>query len=172
VLKDPNTSVGDTNSYIPINENRALMSELMLLIYLLFQYLGNGLTCCAKRGLGFEIVYANEQDKKSLFVSANPYFPLSSVQTDAAGGSTDLIILLGQAGSFMQPQMYRMSFITEGSIKPSTAMTLGWRHIFYDGKLNSIDAVRERLRDVVRTPSNYYYQNQPSLNRRTFLKPV
>lgn len=172
VLKDPNTSVGDTNSYIPINENRALMSELMLLIYLLFQHLGNGLTCCAKRGLGFEIVYENEQDKKSLFVSANSSFPLSSVQTDAAGGATDLIILLGQAGSFMQPQMYRMSFVSEGTIKPSTAMTLGWRHIFYDGKLNSIDDVRERLRDVARTPSNYYYQNQPSLNRRTFLKPA
>lgn len=172
VLKDPNTSVSDTNSYIPINENRALMSELMLLIYLLFQHIGSGLTCCAKRGLGFEIVYENRQDKKSLFVSANPSFPLSSVQTDAAGGATDLIILLGQAGSFMQPQMYRMSFVSEGTIKPSTAMTLGWRHIFYDGKLNSIDAVRERLRDVVRTPSNYYYQNQPSLNRRTFLKPA
>lgn len=172
VLKDPNTSVCDTNSYIPINENRALMSELMLLIYLLFQHLGNGLTCCAKRGLGFEVVYENEPDKKSIFVSANPSFPLSSVHTDAAGGATDVIILLGQAGRFMQPQMYRMSFVSEGIIKPSTAMTLGWRHIFYDGKLNSIDAVRERLRDVARTPSNYYYQNQPSLNRRTFLKPV
>lgn len=172
VLKDPNTSVCDTNSYIPINENRALMSELMLLIYLLSQHLGNSLRCCAKRGLGFEIVYENEQDKKSLFVSANPSFPLSSVQTDAAGGATDLIILLGQAGSFIQPQMYRMSFVSEGTIKPSTAMTLGWRHIFYDGKLNSIDAVRERLRDIARTPSNYYYQNQPSLNRRTFLKPA
>ncbi|ENI8047157.1 SIR2 family NAD-dependent protein deacylase [Vibrio cholerae] len=172
VLKEPNTSVSDTNSYISINENRALMSELMLLIYLLFQHLGSGLTCCAKRGLGFEIVYENRQDKKSLFVSANPSFPLSSVQTDAAGGATDLIILLGQAGSFMQPQMYRMSFVSEGTIKPSTAMTLGWRHIFHDGKLNTIDAVRERLRDVARTPSNYYYQNQPSLNRRTFLKPA
>lgn len=172
VLKDPNASVSDTNSYIPINENRALMSELMLLIYLLFQHLENRLTCCAKRGLGFKIGYENEQDKKSLFVSANPAFHPSSIQTNAAGGSTDLIILLGQAGSFMQPQMYRMSFVSDGTIKPSTAMALGWRHIFYDGKLNSIDAVRERLRDVVRTPSNYYYQNQPSLNRRTFLKPA
>ncbi|ENS4992863.1 SIR2 family protein [Vibrio paracholerae] len=172
VLKDPNTSVGDTNSYVPLNENRALMSELMLLIYLLFQHLENRLTCCAKRGLGFEIGCENEQDKKSLFVSANPSFPLSSVQTNAAGGATDLIILLGQAGSFTQPQMYRMSFVGDGTIKPSTAMTLGWRHIFHDGKLNSIDAVRERLRDVLRTPSNYYYQNQPSLNRRTFLKPA
>lgn len=172
VLKDPDTSVCDTNSYITINENRALMSELMLLIYLLYQSLGNGLTYCAKRGLGFEIVYENALDKKSLFVSANPSFPLSSVQTDAAGGATDLIILLGQAGSFMQPQMYRMSFVSEDTIKPSTAMTLGWRHIFHDGNLNSIDAVRERLRDVVRTPSNYFYQNQPSLNRRTFLKPA
>ncbi|GHW54001.1 TPA: hypothetical protein I6199_002793 [Vibrio cholerae] len=172
VLKDPNTSVGDTNSYVPLNENRALMSELMLLIYLLFQHLENRLTCCAQRGLGFEIGCENEQDKKSLFVSANPSFPLSSVQTNAAGGATDLIILLGQAGSFTQPQMYRMSFVGDGTIKPSTAMTLGWRHIFHNGKLNSIDAVRERLRDVVRTPSNYFYQNQPSLNRRTFLKPV
>lgn len=170
VLKDPNTSVGDTNLYVPINENRALMSELMLLTYLLFQHLENSLTCCAKRGLGFEITY--EQDKKSFFVSANPTFPLSSVQTNAAGGATDLIILLGQAGSFTQPQMYRMSFVGDGTIKPSTAMTLGWRHIFHDGKLNSIEAVRERLRDVARTPSNYYYQNQPSLNRRTFLKPA
>ncbi len=109
---------------------------------------------------------------KSLFVSANPPFHPSSIQTNAAGGATDLIILLGQAGSFTQPQMYRMSFVGDGTIKPSTAMTLGWRQIFHDGKLNSIDAVRERLRDVARTPSNYYYQNQPSLNRRTFLKPA
>lgn len=172
VLKDPNASVGDTNVYVPINENRALMSELMLLIYLLFQHLENSLTCCAKRGLGFQIVYENEQDKKSLFVSANPSFPLSSVQTNATAGATDLIILLGQAGSFTQPRMYRMSFVGDDTIKPSTAMILGWRHIFLDGKLNSIEAVRERLRDVVRTPSNYYYQNQPSLNRRTFLKTV
>lgn len=172
VLKDPNASVGDTNLYVPVNENRALMSELMLLTYLLFQHLENSLTCCAKRGLGFEITYENEKDKKSLFVSANPSFHPSSIQTNAAGGATDLIILLGQAGSFTQPQMYRMSFVGDGTIKPSTAMTLGWRQIFHDGKLNSIDAVRERLRDVARTPSNYYYQNQPSLNRRTFLKPA
>jgi len=172
VLKDPTVSISNTNLYVPVNENKSLISELMLLTYLLFQSIDGHLKCCAKRGLGFEIVFGNGQDKKSLFVSANPLLPLSAIQTGATGGATDLIILLGQAGNFTQPQMYRMSFVSNESIRPSTAITLSWRHIFHDGLLHSVEGVRERLLDAVRTPSNYYYQNQPSLSKRRYLKPA
>lgn len=82
--------------------------------------------------------------------------------------------MLGQAGTHVRPNLRRISAIDNErkTITPKTIVTLGWKHIFYqtpyDGNLESVG---NTIQDAIDSPTNYFYANQPSIRRRSYLKP-
>ncbi|MCU7998880.1 hypothetical protein [Shewanella sp. SM95] len=155
--------------YVPVNENKALMSELMLLLFILHRNRKEQISFCQKRGIGISL----KDEVKSLYVSASPSFLTDSNISNEITGAAELILLIGNAGSCTRPQIHRLSKIMDKStLQPSTIIALGWKHIFYDGRLNSISSINKRLMNAVQSPTHYYYANQPSLNKRSYLIQV
>lgn len=169
MLKGTFDEQDESANYEPVNENKALMSELMLLLFVLHEDRTDQLFFCQKRGLG--ISFQNES--KSLYVSATPSFLTCSDTAKKITGSAELVLVVGNAGGCARPQLHRLSnIIGDRTLQPSTMITLGWKHIFYNGRLNSIQSVNKRLLEAVCSPTNFYYANQPSMNNRSYLKRV
>jgi hypothetical protein len=159
----------ETAHYVPINENKALMSELMLLLFVLHENRKDKLSFCQKRGIGISL----KDEIKSLYVSASPSFLIDSDTSNEITGAAELVLLIGNAGGCARPQIHRLAKkMGESSLLPSTIIALGWKHIFYDGRLNGTSSINKRLIDAVQSPTHYYYANQPSLNKRSYLIPV
>ncbi|MBB1427932.1 SIR2 family protein [Shewanella sp. SG44-2] len=155
--------------YVPVNENKALMSELMLLLFILHENRKEQISFCQKRGIGISL----KDEVKSLYVSASPSFLTDSNTSNEITGAAELILLIGNAGSCTRPQIHRLAKVMgKSTLQPSTIIALGWKHIFYDGRLNGISSINKRLMDAVQSPTHYYYVNQPSLNKRSYLIQV
>ena len=169
MLKGTFDEKDESANYEPVNENKALMSELMLLLSVLHKNRTDQLIFCQKRGLGISF----EKESKSLYVSATPSFLTGSDTTKKIVGSAELVLVVGNAGSCARPQLHRVSNIVgDSTLQPSTMITLGWKHIFQNGRLNSIKSVNKRLLEAVCSPTHFYYENQPSMNNRPYLKRV
>ncbi|MFT6909564.1 MAG: hypothetical protein ACJAS1_006287 [Oleiphilaceae bacterium] len=169
MLKGHFNEQDDTANYVPVNENKALMSELMLLLFVLHENRKEQLGFCQKRGIGISL----KDEIKTLYVSASPSFLTNSNTKNEITGAAELVLLIGNTGGCTRPQIHRLANIMEKStLQPSTIIALGWKHIFYDGRLNGISSINKRLIDAVQSPTHYYYANQPSLKKRTYLIPV
>lgn len=161
--------------YDPINENRALMSELSTLLFLFEGLLSPSSEEELEGGivLSFKPSMAGFTGYKFLYLNANPSFVSSGDEVSVPSGNNHLALALGQAGAHVRPILRRVTNknATTSSISPKTIVTLGWQHIFhqkpYDGNK---DTVVETILDAVASPTNYFYANQPSIKRRTYLR--
>ncbi|WP_339897899.1 SIR2 family protein [uncultured Gilvimarinus sp.] len=164
-----------TKEYDPINENRALMSEFSTLLFLFEGLLSPSSEEELEGGmvLSFKPSRAGVTGYKVLYLNANPSFVSSGDEVSVPSGNNHLALALGQAGSHVRPSLRRVinKNSTAGSITPKTIVTLGWQHIFhqkpYDGNK---DTVADTILDAVDSPTNYFYANQPSIKRRTYLR--
>ncbi|WGY47388.1 SIR2 family protein [Vibrio sp. ABG19] len=161
--------------YDPINENKALMSELVTLLFL-FEGLISPISEQDLEGgiaLSFKHSEARVTGDKLLYLNADPSFVSSGDEVNVPIGNNHLALALGQAGAHIRPSLRRVinKDTAAGSITPKIIVTLGWQHIFhqkpYDGNK---DTVAETLLDAVDSPTNYFYANQPSIKRRTYLR--
>lgn len=161
--------------YDPINENKALMSELVTLLFL-FEGLLSPISEQDLEGgiaLSFKHSEAKFTGDKLLYLNADPSFVSSGDEVNVPIGNNHLALALGQAGAHIRPSLRRVinKDTAAGSITPKIIVTLGWQHIFhqkpYDGNK---DTVAETLLDAVDSPTNYFYANQPSIKRRTYLR--
>lgn len=161
--------------YDPINENKALMSELVTLLFL-FEGLLSPISEQELEGgiaLSFKHSEAKFTGDKLLYLNADPSFVSSGDEVNVPRGNNHLALALGQAGAHIRPSLRRVinKDTAAGSITPKIIVTLGWQHIFhqkpYDGNK---DTVAETLLDAVDSPTNYFYANQPSIKRRTYLR--
>lgn len=161
--------------YDPINENKALMSELVTLLFL-FEGLLSPISEQDLEGgiaLSFKHSEARFTGDKLLYLNADPSFVSSGDEVNVPIGNNHLALALGQAGAHIRPSLRRVinKDTAAGSITPKIIVTLGWQHIFhqkpYDGNK---DTVAETLLDAVDSPTNYFYANQPSIKRRTYLR--
>lgn len=169
MLKGHFNEQDESAHYVPVNENKALMSELMLLLFILHKNRKEQISFCQKRGIGISL----KDEVKSLYVSASSSFLIDSNISNKITGAAELILLIGNSGSCTRPQIHRLSkTVDKSTLQPSTIIALGWKHIFYDGRLNSISSINKRLMDAVQSPTHYYYANQPSLNKRSYLIQV
>ncbi|MGZ9898996.1 SIR2 family NAD-dependent protein deacylase [Shewanella gaetbuli] len=161
--------------YDPINENKALMSELLTLLFLFEGLLSKSLEQGLEGGiaLSFKHSEAKFTGDKLLYLNADPSFVSSGDEVNVPRGNNHLALALGQAGAHIRPSLRRVinKDTAAGSITPKIIVTLGWQHIFhqkpYDGNK---DTVAETLLDAVESPTNYFYANQPSIKRRTYLR--
>jgi hypothetical protein len=169
MLKGHFNEQDDAAHYVPVNENKALMSELMLLLFVLHENRKEQLSFCQARGIGISL----KDEIKSLYVSASPSFLTGSNTANKITGAAELVLLIGNTGGCTRPQILRLvKIMGKSTLQPSTIIALGWKHIFYDGRLNGISSINKRLMDAVQSPTHYYYANQPSLNKRSYLLPV
>jgi hypothetical protein len=163
--------------YSPVNENKSLMSEFITLLFLLRDVLsphiesdtGNGLSLAFKASTG------NSAVDKLLYLNADPTVVSSGDEVSVPSSNNHLSLALGQAGSRVRPSLRRVvnKSKTTDSITPKTIVTLGWQHIFYQKPYDgNKDTVARTLIDAVESPSNYFYANQPSIKRRTYLREV
>lgn len=164
-----------SEEYDPINENKALMSEFLTLLFLFHgrfspsseNQVGGGMVLSLKHSM------AGVPDNKVLYLNANPSSVSSGDEVHVPSGNNHLALALGQAGTHVRPNLRRVinKDAAAGSITPKTIVTLGWQHIFhqkpYDGNK---DTVADTILDAVASPTNYFYANQPSIKRRTYLR--
>lgn len=164
-----------SGEYDPINENKALISELSTLLYLFEDRLSpfseeereGGLT------LSFKSSVDGEPGTKLLYLNADPSFVSSCDELSVPTGNNHLALALGQAGSHVRPSLRRVinKNSATASIAPKTIVTLGWQHIFYQKPYDgNKDTVVNMILDAVDSPTNYFYANQPSIKRRTYLR--
>jgi hypothetical protein len=161
--------------YDPINQNKALMSELSTLLFLFEGLLSPSSEEELEGGmvLSFKPFMARVTGDKVLYLNANPSFVSSGDEVSVPRGNNHLALALGQAGAHIRPSLRRVinKDATAGSITPKTIVTLGWQHIFhqkpYDGNK---DTVADTILDAVVSPTNYFYANQPSIKRRPNLR--
>ena len=166
--------------YEPINSNKALMSELMLLLYILFEpkvTTDFKITTCEKKGLGITFnprSKANNSKAKTFYVSSNPSSLNRSSNVISSKQASEFCLIIGNAGGNISPSIQRVSNSSENkSIKPRHVISLGWRHIFKDDKSRlNISSVKSKIKDAVKYPTSYFYANQSSLNKRDYLKEL
>ena len=163
--------------YEPVTENIALISEFFLLLFLLNSHVlsindnesNNGIS------LGFKNEGGIQAGNKVLYLNADPAVISSGDEINTPTGNNHLTLALGQAGSHIRPSLRRVSNKDQsrGCITPKTIVTLGWQHIFYEKPYDgNMDSVADTLMDAVNSPTNYYFENLPSLKRRTYLREV
>ncbi|GIB16969.1 SIR2-like domain protein [Vibrio cholerae] len=161
--------------YDPINENKALISELVTLLFL-FEGLLSPISEQDLEGgiaLSFKHSEARFTGDKLLYLNADPSFVSSGDEVNVPIGNNHLALALGQAGAHIRPSLRRVinKDTAAGSITPKIIVTLGWQHIFYQKPYDgNKDTVAETLLDAVDSPTNYFYANQPSIKRRTYLR--
>ncbi|ARU26064.1 hypothetical protein CBR65_00680 [Cellvibrio sp. PSBB006] len=164
-----------SGKYDPINENKALISELSTLLYL-FE---DRLSPCSEEeregglALSFKSSVNGEPSTKLLYLNADPSFVSSCDEVSVPRGNNHLALALGQSGSHIRPSLRRVinKNSATASIAPKTIVTLGWQHIFYQKPYDgNKDTVVNMILDAVDSPTNYFYANQPSIKRRTYLR--
>ncbi|RUO21827.1 SIR2 family NAD-dependent protein deacylase [Aliidiomarina haloalkalitolerans] len=161
--------------YDPINENRALMSELSTLLFLFEGRLSpsSGKELNDGMVLSLKSHMSGGPNNKVLYLNANPTFISSGDEVHVPSGNNHLVLALGQAGTHVRPSLRRVinKDAAAGSITPKTIVTLGWQHIFYQKPYDgNKDTVADTILDAVDSPTNYFYANQPSIKRRTYLR--
>lgn len=161
--------------YDPINENKALMSELLTLLFLFEGLLSPSSEQELEGGiaLSFKHSEAKFTGDKLLYLNADPSFVSSGDEVSVPRGNNHLAIALGQAGAHIRPSLRRVinKDTAVGSITPKIIVTLGWQHIFYQKPYDgNKDTVAETILDAIDSPTNYFYANQPSIKRRTYLR--
>lgn len=161
--------------YDPINENKAIMSEFLTLLFLFEGLLSPSSEEELEGGmvLSFKPSMAGVTGYKVLYLNANPSFASSGDKVSVPSGNNHLALALGQAGAHIRPSLRRVinKDTAAGSITPKIIVTLGWQHIFYQKPYDgNKDTVVETILDAVNSPTNYFYANQPSIKRRTYLR--
>ncbi|AAF96629.1 TPA: SIR2 family protein [Vibrio cholerae] len=161
--------------YDPINENKALVSELVTLLFLFEGLLSPSSEQELEGGiaLSFKHSEAKFTGDKLLYLNADPSFVSSGDEVNVPRGNNHLALALGQAGARIRPSLRRVvnKDTAAGSITPKIIVTLGWQHIFYQKPYDgNKDTVAETILDAVDSPTNYFYANQPSIKRRTYLR--
>lgn len=164
-----------SGKYDPIKENRALISELATLLYLFEDRLSpcSEEECEGGLALSFKSSVDGEPGAKLLYLNADPSFVSSCDEVSVPNGNNHLALALGQAGSHVRPSLRRVinKNSATASIAPKTIVTLGWQHIFYQKPYDgNKDTVVSMILDAVDSPTNYFYENQPSIKRRTYLR--
>ncbi|NYS78285.1 MULTISPECIES: SIR2 family protein [Halomonadaceae] len=167
----------EVDVYDPINENKALVSELTTLLFLFRDILSPNVEGESEGGLmlTFESLASGISEKKTLHLNADPSFVFSGDKVRVSSGNNHLVLAMGQAGSHVRPSLRRVANknIEAGSITPKTIVTLGWQHIFYQRPYDgNKDNVVKTIIDAVCSPTNYFYANQSSIKRRTYLREV
>ncbi len=162
--------------YDPVEENKALMSELLFLLYLLKDALADVINVTNGKGvtLIFKETEKGSSTSKVLYLNADPAVATGGKSVGVPSGNNYLTITLGQAGAHVRPNLRRVSAINKEkkTITPKTLVTLGWKHIFYQTPYDgNIESVGDMILDAVDSPTNYFYANQPSIRRRPYLKP-
>jgi len=163
--------------YDPINENKALMSELSTLLFLFEGLLSPSSEEELEGGmvLSFKPSKTEVTGDKLLYLNADPSFVSSGDEVSVPIGNNHLALALGQAGAHVRPSLRRVTNkdTAAGSITPKTIVTLGWQHIFYQKHYDgNKDTVADTILNAVGSPTNYFYANQPSINRRPYLREV
>ena len=123
--------------------------------------------------LSFKHSEAKFTGDKLLYLNADPSFVSSGDEVNVPRGNNHLALALGQAGARIRPSLRRVvnKDTAAGSITPKIIVTLGWQHIFYQKPYDgNKDTVAETILDAVDSPTNYFYANQPSIKRRTYLR--
>lgn len=162
--------------YEPISSNKSLVSEFLVVLFLLENKINSVIK--ADSGNGLEVKYVNEGNgtsNKIFYLNADSSVVSNSDTIHSSVGSNQLTLMLGRAGKYIRPGIQRVNNINSasGTITPKTIVTLGWQHIFdarnYDGNK---DTVTDTLIEAIQSPSNFYYRNQPSVNsyKRPYLK--
>jgi hypothetical protein len=163
-------------AYEPIISNQSLVTEFLVLLFLLEGKTYSDIK--VDSGNGLEVRCVNDGDStrnKIFYLNADPSVVSKSDDIKTATGSNQLTLMLGQAGRHIRPSIQRVNNTNQesGTITPKTMMTLGWQHIFntrpYDGNK---DSVAKTIIDAIESPTNYYYENQIGVNslRRPYLK--
>lgn len=167
----------EMHKYDSISQNKALVSELSILLFLLKDHLveppinnsGEGIR------LRFKTEEKESQGNRSLYLNANPSSAMSSDEISSPTENNHLSLLLGQAGARIRPSLRRVvnKDNNANSINPKTIITLSWQHIFY-GKpyAGNKDSVINTILDAAKSPTHYFYENQPSIKRRAYLREV
>jgi NAD-dependent SIR2 family protein deacetylase len=161
--------------YDPINENKALMSELLTLLFLFEGLLSTSSEHELEGGIALSFKHSESKltGDKLLYLNADPSFVSSGYEVSVPSGNNHLALALGQAGAHIRPSLRRVinKDTAAGSITPKIIVTLGWQHIFYQKPYDgNKDTVAETILDAVDSPTNYFYANQPSIKRRTYLR--
>jgi hypothetical protein len=161
--------------YAPINENKALMSEFLTLLFLFEGLLSPSSEHELKGGIALSFKHSESKltGDKLLYLNANPSFVSSGDEVSVPSGNNHLALALGQAGAHIRPSLRRVinKDTAAGSITPKIIVTLGWQHIFYQKPYDgNKDTVVETILDAVNCPTNYFYANQPSIKRRAYLR--
>ncbi len=161
--------------YDPINKNKALISELSTVLFLFEGLLSPSLGKELKAGivLSFKPSTEGVTGNKLLYLNADPSFVPSGDNLSVPSGNNHLALALGQAGGHVWPSLRRVINRDSAaeSITPKTIVTLGWKHIFHQEKYDgNKDTVAGTILDAVNSPTNYFYANQPSIKRRTYLR--
>lgn len=161
--------------YDPINENKALISEFSTLLFLFEGLLSPRSEEELEGGiaLSFKHSKAKFAGDKLLYLNADPSFVSSGDKVSVPSGNNHLALALGQAGAHIRPSLRRVinKDTAAGSITPKIIVTLGWQHIFYQKPYDgNKDTVANTILDAVDSPTNYFYANQPSIKRRTYLR--
>ena len=167
----------ETELYEPVNENQALISEFFLLLFLLKSYVSTEIHNKSNNGISLEFksTVLKSVSKKILYLNADPAVISNGDQINTPIGNNHLTLILGQAGAHVRPSLRRVSNTNQSSesVTPKTIVALSWQHIFHEKPYNgNMDTVAETLIDAIDSPTNYYFTNQPSLKRRTYLKEV
>ncbi|MFC1315963.1 MAG: hypothetical protein G8D79_15720 [gamma proteobacterium symbiont of Ctena orbiculata] len=166
----------ETGLYDPVEENKALMSELLLLLYLLKGVLADAIDVTNGKGVAliFKTTEKGSSTNKVLYLNADPAVARGGNNVGVPSGNNYLTITLGQAGAHIRPDLRRDRAINKckKTITPKTIVTLGWKHIFYQTPYEgNMESVADTILDAIDSPTNYYYANQPSIKRRPYLKP-
>jgi hypothetical protein len=160
--------------YEPVINNQALISEFVLLIFLLRGYVSTEIDGDPERGLLLNVKSKNSV-RKELYLNDLPIKSTGMERVNKLVGNTHLILKLGLARIQSIPNMERIKNVNNetGAITLETIITLNWKHIFtsksYTGNMES---VAETIKDAIESPTNYYFSNQPSIKKRTFLREI
>jgi hypothetical protein len=160
--------------YEPLINNHALLSEFVLLIYLLKGYVSTEMKRDSGRGLLLNFKSGNSI-KKELYLNDLPIKHTGLERINKIAGNNHLVLKLGLARMNSRPHIERVKSVNSdsGSITLETIITLNWKHIFdvnsYEGNMES---VADTIKNAIESPTNYYFSNQPSIKKRTFLKEI
>jgi hypothetical protein len=164
-----------SNYYEPVINNQALISEFVLLIFLLKGYVSTDIEGDPERGLLLNVKSKNSI-RKELYLNELPIKSTGMEErVNKVMGNTHLILKLGLARNNSTPNMERIKNVNNetGSIILETIITLNWKHIFtgksYEGNMESVATT---IKDAIESPTNYYFSNQPSIKNRTFLREI
>lgn len=171
------TMINNNEKYAPVSENKALLSEFILLFYLLKENISKAIKTEIDSTISLEMKTKEIQstNNKALYITAKSSGISSVGKVSKQQGSTQLILALGQGGVRYTPSLVRVFYTdpSSGSVTPRKLVTLSWQHIFHEKKYKeNMDSVAATILDAIHSPTGFYYSNQPSMNRRKFLREL